>query len=336
MSYDLVGLPPTAAEFDAFAADTSPEAHERVVDRLLASPAYGERWGRHWLDYARYADSKGYLAGGEERKYPNAYKYRDWVVRALNEDMPYDEFLLRQIAADRLPTAADHEHARGARFFDGRAAVLEQQGRHHRRSARHALPHDDGADGLLRAVPRPQVRSDRDQGLLFAVRRAGQHDRARRAGRPDDDGRFAGAAQRAGVDSRQSVHNPGDEVPRQFLPCLAGDKLRPFTDGSGRLELAQAIASRDNPLTARVLVNRVWLHFFGDGSGPHAERFRPAQRCAHASRVARLSGPSLHGRGLVAEEAASADRAVEHLWAIERRDRGDAPPRSRQFAACRT
>ncbi len=81
MSYDLTGLPPTAAEYEAFEADTSPQAFDRVVDRLLALPAYGERWGRYWLDCARYADSKGYLAGGLDRNYPNAYKYRDWVVR---------------------------------------------------------------------------------------------------------------------------------------------------------------------------------------------------------------------------------------------------------------
>jgi Protein of unknown function (DUF1553)/Protein of unknown function (DUF1549)/Planctomycete cytochrome C len=98
---DLTGLPPTADEVAAFEADKSPEAFARVIDRLLASPAYGERWGRHWLDVARYADSKGYVFQ-EDRAYPYAYTYRDWVVKAFNDDLPYDRFLQYQIAADRL------------------------------------------------------------------------------------------------------------------------------------------------------------------------------------------------------------------------------------------
>ena len=98
---DLTGLPPTVEEVAAFEADKSPEAFARVVDRLLSSPAYGERWGRHWLDVARYADSKGYVFQ-EDRAYPYAYAYRDWVVKAFNDDLPYDRFLQYQIAADRI------------------------------------------------------------------------------------------------------------------------------------------------------------------------------------------------------------------------------------------
>ncbi len=98
---DLTGLPSTAEEVAAFEADKSPEAFARVIDRLLASPAYGERWGRHWLDVARYADSKGYVFQ-EDRAYPYAYTYRDWVVKAFNDDLPYDRFLQLQIAADRI------------------------------------------------------------------------------------------------------------------------------------------------------------------------------------------------------------------------------------------
>jgi hypothetical protein len=103
---DLIGLPPTQAEIDAFAADKSPNAFEKVVDRLLASPHYGERWARYWLDVARYADTKGYVFQ-EERRYPYAYTYRDWVINALNDDLPYDQFLVQQIAADQLPLGDD-------------------------------------------------------------------------------------------------------------------------------------------------------------------------------------------------------------------------------------
>jgi hypothetical protein len=102
VTYDLTGLPPTAAEVEAFLADQSPDAYANAVDRLLASPRYGERWGRYWLDVARYSDARNV---GE--RFPFSYTYRDWVIRALNEDMPYDRFLTLQLAADLLPHTKD-------------------------------------------------------------------------------------------------------------------------------------------------------------------------------------------------------------------------------------
>ena len=99
--FDVLGLPTDLEQLDVFSTDIRPEAYERQVDRLLASPHFGERWGRHWLDVARYADNKGYVFE-EERVYPYAYTYRDWVVNALNSDLPYDEFLRRQIAGDHV------------------------------------------------------------------------------------------------------------------------------------------------------------------------------------------------------------------------------------------
>jgi hypothetical protein len=102
---DLIGLPPTAEEVDAFLADDSPDAFARVVERLLASPHYGERWGRYWLDVARYSDTKGYVyTDREEGRFVHSHAYRDWVIRAFNEDMPYDRFLRLQIAADQMNT----------------------------------------------------------------------------------------------------------------------------------------------------------------------------------------------------------------------------------------
>jgi len=100
VTFNLIGLPPTPAEIDAFLADDSPQAFARVVDRLLASPHYGERWGRHWLDVARYGDSNGL---DENLSFANAFRYRDYVIRAFNDDKPYDRFLLEQIAGDLLP-----------------------------------------------------------------------------------------------------------------------------------------------------------------------------------------------------------------------------------------
>ncbi len=105
-TYDLTGLPPTFAEVEAFVKDKSPDAFAKVVDRLLASPRYGERWGRHWLDVARYADTKGYVYGDrEEKRFVHSYAYRDWVIRAFNDDLPYDRFLKLQVAADQVADA---------------------------------------------------------------------------------------------------------------------------------------------------------------------------------------------------------------------------------------
>ncbi len=105
VTYDLIGLPPTPEEVDAFVADNSPNAFEKIVDRLLASPRYGERWARHWLDIARYADTSGDRQNGGKRVplYPHAWTFRDYVIDAFNKDLPYDQFVIEQIAADKLP-----------------------------------------------------------------------------------------------------------------------------------------------------------------------------------------------------------------------------------------
>ena len=133
LSYSLVGLPPSAEEVDAFVADPSPDAYGAAVERLLASPRYGERWARHWLDVARYADSKGYIFT-EERNFPYSYTYRDWVIRAFNEDLPYDQFLIQQIAADQLtlnddkrPLAAMGFLTLGRRFLGNMHDIIDDR-----------------------------------------------------------------------------------------------------------------------------------------------------------------------------------------------------------------
>ena len=105
VSLDLTGLPPTLQELDAFLADKAPDAYAKQVERLLASPHYGERWARHWLDAARYADSDGF----EKDKPRFAWAYRDWVINAINADLPYDRFIIEQIAGDQLPNAAQDQ-----------------------------------------------------------------------------------------------------------------------------------------------------------------------------------------------------------------------------------
>ncbi|QNN24679.1 DUF1553 domain-containing protein [Planctomycetales bacterium ZRK34] len=102
LSFDLTGLPPTYDQVQAFVNDKSPDAYAKLVDRLLASPQYGEHWARHWLDVARYADTIGYDGGGRMRKFPFAWTYRDYVIRSFNDDKPYNRFITEQIAADRM------------------------------------------------------------------------------------------------------------------------------------------------------------------------------------------------------------------------------------------
>src|SRR4029079_14946645 len=104
--YDLIGLPPTPEQVNACITDNSPNAFEKVVDVLLASPRYGERGGRHWLDVARYSDTKGQSNRQRESSvYPNAWTYRDYVIKAFNDDLPYDQFIREQLAADKLTNA---------------------------------------------------------------------------------------------------------------------------------------------------------------------------------------------------------------------------------------
>ena len=122
VSLDLTGLPPTLAELDAFLADTRPDAYERVVDRLLASPHFGERWARQWLDLARYADSNGY----EADRLRSIWPYRDWVIDAFNADMPFDRFTVEQLAGDMLPGATREQ--RIATGFHRNAMTNEEGG----------------------------------------------------------------------------------------------------------------------------------------------------------------------------------------------------------------
>jgi mono/diheme cytochrome c family protein len=506
-TFDLIGLPPTPEEVAAFLADKSPNAFAKVVDRLLASPHYGERWGRHWLDVARYADTKGYTFN-EDTRYPYSYIYRDYVTRAFNEDLPYDQFVTQQLAADHLPLKDDkrplaamgfltlgrrflnnppdinddridvttrglmglsvscarcHNHkfdpiptqdyyslysifasseepapisisppsvtgpyeAHQAKIREVKSetrGLLEKQKDRLMRGFRTSLGKDLLADAALRRHPDanldevakrhgitplalrkwrdymngdpPQVvfgpwkelsalpenefarkapdilarwsavtdptrlnplvaqalKAQPPQTLTELADRYGElfneaenqwqalvasHNKAveeaQKAGKPapempsvlpdasaegirsilyglgsplqfsDDElepyfdadvaaqikrlrqqiddlvkttppsPEFAMTLQDAAtpttvhVFKRGNPGNPGEEAPRRFLLILAGEKRKEFTQGSGRLELAQAIVSKSTPLTARVMVNRIWLHHFGAG-----------------------------------------------------------------------
>lgn len=131
-SLDLTGLPPTPQEVERFLNDTSPQAYARVIDQLLASPQYGERWARFWLDVSRYADSKGYVFE-EERRYPYAFTYRDYVIESFNEDKPFDQFLIEQLAADLLPEHKPDQLAAlgyltlGRRFLNNQPDIIDDR-----------------------------------------------------------------------------------------------------------------------------------------------------------------------------------------------------------------
>ena len=475
-TFDLTGLPPTPAEVEDFLRDNSPEAFARVVDRLLASPHYGERWGRYWLDVARYADTKGYVFE-EERRYPYAYTYRDYVIRAFNEDLPYDQFIVEQIAADQLPLGDDKRPLAalgyltlGRRFLNNVPDIIDDRidvvsrgmmglttgcARCHDHKfdpiptkdyyslygvfnssheptdqpllGTNSLPReypeylaerqkrteeketfqktktaealnlvrdhvgdyllavhdgetlgDDKIDGLVRerkldpgvarrwrsrlaeiknghdpifepwvtlaslpaegfsnaapavlgrlgesnavirtlstnsfenlkavslaynrifseanhaAEPTPEQKplrefllgensptslSNQEIKRLFDVQ-GSQRLRALQRKIDELDATHPGAPPKAmalldnsspsqaRVFVRGNPANPGPNVPRQMLQIVAGEKRQPFSQGSGRLELARALASRDNPLTPRVIVNRIWLHHFARG-----------------------------------------------------------------------
>lgn len=282
LSFDLIGLPPTPEEVEAFVNDTQPDSYERQVDRLLASPQYGARWARVWLDVARYAEDQAHIVGNDQSlTYPNAYLYRDWVIKAFNDDLPYDRFVTLQLAADLVEGPQSPNLAAlgflglGPKYYDrGKLAVMADEW-------------EDRVDvvgrgllGLTVACARchdhkyDPIRTEDYYGLagVFASTRMYNRPLAGKMG--DADAKQPkeamhlvreGAPTDLTVFVRGDVTNKGPQVKRHFLSVLCDGTPPPFTQGSGRRELAEAVASRTNPLTARVLVNRIWAAFFGRG-----------------------------------------------------------------------
>ncbi len=411
-TYDLTGLPASLEEVGRFVQDRSQNAYESLIDRLLASPQYGERWGRHWLDVARYADSVNDSVNTGNR-YAWSYTYRDWVIKALNDDLPYDRFLLYQLAADRVKGAEprhlaalgylslgrefpnsfhetvddridavtrgmmgftvacarchDHKYdpiptkdyyslysifsnirmpedlpllgkANGAGMPGQYSARLQKirQAQEEYRVRRHAEMvtfFKTQTAEYIRGARDAEGMSNTDVEELVRDRQLNSHVLARwrkflreanllKGSEPavlaaeltkqgklqpaevpleefeliytEGDSNntrairvryntllahaaYDGSAPRAmavedvpnptpgHVFVRGNPANPGALTPPHFLSCLGGSDERAFKDGSGRLELAQSIIDPKNPLTARVIVNRVWMHHFGAG-----------------------------------------------------------------------
>ncbi len=204
VTFDLTGLPPTLEEIDAFVADTSANAWEKVVDRLLASPHYGEQWGRHWLDVVRFAESDGYEY---DMHRPDAWRYRDYVVQSFNDDKPYDDFVKEQLAGDEMD-AANKTYLVASGF--NRLGPLRKNAGNQDVASSHnevltEMTNIVGAAFLgrhrrLRALPRSQVRSLPPIGLLppAGSLRAVAAER-HRAGQPGRAGRLEGQGRAGGT-----------------------------------------------------------------------------------------------------------------------------------------
>ncbi|HET6408686.1 MAG TPA: DUF1553 domain-containing protein [Chthoniobacteraceae bacterium] len=372
-TFDLTGLPPTPAETREFLADQSPDAFPKVIERLLASPAYGEKWGRHWLDIVRYADTSGCNSD-----YPvtSAYRYRNWVIGAFNRDLPYDEFLRQQIAGDLLPAADDadrHEKivATGylaiARRFGSRANefhltledTIDNFGRatmglslgcarcHDHKfdpvsakdyyalygifnSTTYAFPgteiykHTKDFTPLVAEPQRSELLAqwreladldDRIEKLKEEKKRIQREEKqaaeakalesktlaanaepaapveAEKPKRTSEDAQreldaaiarqqelesivdtapkayavMEGKPENARIQKKGEPRALGETVPRGFLTVLGGQAVPAEEKGSGRRQLADWVSDADNPLTARVMVNRIWEHHFGRG-----------------------------------------------------------------------
>jgi hypothetical protein len=386
--FDLTGLPPTPAEVEAFAADTSPDAFKKVVDRLLASPQFGETWARHWLDVARYAESTGKTVNFN---YPHAWRYRDYVIAAFNADKPYDQFIKEQLAGDLMKS--DDPKVKAERLIATGFLAIGPKTLNERNGLKFELDvadeqidvttqaflgvtaacarcHDHKFDpipqkdyyalaGIFRStetcygtvrfinaqrtaplLPLPKEANpvaampkqtdaerrrveDQIQNVRNAMRRMrdpiqqffasgqisllqarldaydaegnpkllamGVRDKPAGPASPPSRVRFGGPGgftydgtktiALSPVYTRGEPDQPSDSpVPRGTLRVIAQTPLKIDSTSSGRLELAEWIAGRENPLTARVMVNRVWLHLFGRGLVPTANDFGLAGR----------------------------------------------------------
>jgi hypothetical protein len=291
-SFDLTGLPPSPEDVEALLADPAPAAFETYVDRLLASPAFGEHWARHWLDVIRFGESQGFE---RNRIRGEAWRYRDWVVQAINADLPYDEFVRMQIAGDVLkPGDLDALIATGYHV----SGTWDQVGHREGSAAMQRVAREEHLEDLVGTLgqtflgltvqcarchdhkfdPIPQRDYFRLAALLGGVHQAEkEREGIKLAATPGQPG-FDGIAhvphfQRPGpfhVLRRGNVTEPGEAVAPRGLGSLKGldgdlglDSAA--SDGERRKRLAGWLVDPANPLAARVIVNRLWHHVFGAG-----------------------------------------------------------------------
>ncbi len=273
---DLIGLPPTPAEVDAFLKDNTPTAYEKVVDKLLASPHFGERWGRHWLDLARFAESDGYE---NDNLRPNAWRFRDWVVSAINDDMPFDQFTVAQLAGDLLPNATDEQKTAAGfhrnTLWNSAASGDKEEFR------TYAIKDRTDTTGLVwmgLTVGCAQCHSHkydpvshREYYQLYAFFNRSENAEVKLAGAKEFIPTLKDVARETRIHTRGNFLAPGAVVKPGtpgFLPPL---KAR--GDTADRLDLAKWLVDPAHPLTVRVAVNNVWQYLFGYGLVPTPENF---------------------------------------------------------------
>lgn len=285
VTYDLTGLPPTPEEINAFLSDEHPDAFERVVDRLLASPRYGERWARRWLDLVHYADTHGY---DKDKRRPNAWRYRDYVIRSLNQDLPYNQFIKEQLAGDVIaPGDPDGIVATGfiaAGPWDFVGHLELREGTVDKEKTR-LIDRDDMLANTMSTFvsltvhcsrchdhkfdPIPQVEYYQLQAVFAGIERG---DRPLDSLRSDESAYVYAAVPREPrpihVLHRGEVEQPGAQVSPGTLSCVGtlDPTIDPAIDeGNRRSALADWITDAENPLTWRSIVNRVWQARFGTG-----------------------------------------------------------------------
>ena len=358
VTYDLTGLPPTPEAVEAYLADPAPDAYSRLVDRLLASPRFGERMASLWLPLARYAEDQAHQVGDDTTMaYPNAHLYREWVIEAFNRALPYNQFLRLQLAADKVDGGSNHLAALG---FLGLGPKYYNRGR----LEVQADEWEDRVDTVTRTVLGLTVACARCHDHKFDPIPA--HDYYALAGvfastrlvnktpagvvvdgkvkadkMPADALHMVedGEAQDLPVFIRGNVTRKGPVAERGFLQVLTPTDKERFRDGSGRRELAERLTNRSNPLTARVMVNRIWGLCFGKPLVPTASDFgHSGMRPTHAALLDDLAvrfmdnGWSIHAlvRELVKSatyrqmsrfrpEGMAADAANQWLWRMNRR-----------------
>jgi hypothetical protein len=273
LSLDLLGLPPGPGEVRAFETDPRPEAWERLVDSLLASPHFGERWGRHWLDLARYADSEGYQI---DRPRPGAYVYRDWVIDSFNRDQPFDQFTIEQLAGDLLPNATTDQ--RIATGFHRNTMMNYEEGvdsEEFRCKAKVDRVSTTGAVWLGLTVGCAQCHShkydpigQREFYQCYAFFNDAEEVELSSSKPADAAVKALGLAPIAQppktfLHVRGDYLRPGEEVQPGVLHALHPFQARGVR--ADRLDLARWLVDPANPLTARVAVNQLWQHLFGRG-----------------------------------------------------------------------
>jgi len=291
VTFDLTGLPPTPEELSAFLADDASDAYAKVVDRLLDSPHYGERMARLWLDVARYGEDQAHTF--EARKYPQGFRYRDWLITSFNRDLPYDEFARQQIAADLYDGPDKLERMAALGFFACGPVYYGDKNKMDQIADRIdtltrgflgltvacARCHDHKYDPIptldyyslagvfasTEYVEVPLVSPEE----VEAAEKSLKDDEKKKKNRPKNYPHLHALKDDANpknlqVHVRGNAATLGPEAPRRFLQVLHTQEL-PLNEGSGRRQLAEAIASPQNPLTARVMVNRIWHQHFGKG-----------------------------------------------------------------------